>query len=270
MDTLLELHSFRKLLLQYQRFIKDNISSLIPVHSNTEVDNLRNDSKLSYSRLENEITRYGGRSMVSVDPLFGKKKNVFQYALETINILDYVDKLNAIDKSISIVNKAIGKLEKEAKSWQINVPNINHKDKSSRPKAFISHSGNTPALTELRDYLDELGINKLLVIRKPNLDRTINEKVKAYLDEADFVIILATGDSRDRNNNLIPAGNVIHEIGLAQGQSKFKGKIIYLLEEGAEFPSNIKPKAYIRFNRNNIEHKFGDIIKEIKKMGFFS
>ena len=184
--------------------------------------------------------------------------------------MDYGDKLNAIDKSISIVNKAIVKLEKEAKSWQMNVQNINRKYESSKPKAFISHSESTPALTELRDYLDELGIEKLIVIKKPNLDRVIDDKVEAYLDEADFVIILATGDSRDRNGNLIPAGNVIHEIGLAQGKSKFKGRIIYLLEEKTEFPTNIKPRVYIRFNRNNIEHKFGDIVKEMKKMGFLN
>jgi predicted nucleotide-binding protein len=123
-------------------------------------------------------------------------------------------------------------------------------------------------LGPLRDYLDESGIEKIIVVKKPNLDREINLKVEVYSDEADFVIILATGDSKDRNNNTIPSGNVLHEIGLAQSKSKFKGKIIYLLEEIAEFPSNIKPKSYILFNRYHIEYKFGDIVKEIKAMCF--
>ena len=268
MDTLLELHNFRKLLLQYQEFVKDNIGSAIPIHSDKKIDSLRNDLKLSYSRLADEIASYGGKSMVRTDPLFGTKKDVFQYAFETIDILDYAHKLDAIDKSISLVNKAIGRLEKEAKSWRINPPKVIQKDKNLKPKAFISHSGYSQALTELRDYLDELDIEKLIVVRKPNLDRELNIKVRDYLDEADFVIVLATGDSTDRNGNFIPGGNVLHEIGLAQDNPKFHGKIIYLLEQGVEFPSNIKPKTYIRFNRENIDYKFGDIVKEIKAMGY--
>ena len=95
-------------------------------------------------------------------------------------------------------------------------------------------------------------------------------KVEDYLDEADFAVILATGNPTGRKGDLILGGNVIHEIGLAQGKPKFKGKIIYLLEDGAEFPSNIKPKSYIRFNRDHIDYRFGDITKEIKAMGFLT
>jgi len=218
----------------------------------------------SYPALSQNITRLTGKSTIEISDIWSRYTiNVWDVGLQK-GYSELIAK--ALDACLDYTNEAIGKLQAEGESW--NVPIIKLTGKPQKPKAFISHSGNTAALTELRDYLDELGIEKLLVIKKPNLDREINLKVEAYLDEADFVIILATGDSKDRNENIMPGGNVLHEIGLAQAIAKFKGKIIYLLEEGAEFPSNIKPKSYIRFNRDNIEYKFGDIVKEIKKMGF--
>ena len=81
-------------------------------------------------------------------------------------------------------------------------------------------------------------------------------------------IFLATGEAIDRQGNKSPSGNVIHEIGLAQTTPKLKNKIIYLLERKTEFPSNIKPKAYIRFSRRRIESVYKQIVKETKAMGF--
>lgn len=269
MDTLNDLKQFYEKIVKYKRLAKQWSNTFFPTDDLREnIENLRSELQRDYSFLEEAIAFYGGGDSVLTEPIFGRKQNVFDFAFDAFGMFTIIDCLNALNKVIQIVNRAIGKLEAEGGSW--NVPVRKLRDKPQKPKAFISHSGNTQALTELRDYLDELGIEKLIVVQKPNLDREINLKVEAYLDEADFVIILATGDSKDRNGNIIPSGNVLHEIGLAQAKPKFKGKIIYLLEEIAEFPSNIRPKLYIRFNRDNIEYKFGDIVKEIKKMGFLS
>jgi predicted nucleotide-binding protein len=262
MDTLSELKQFHKKVTQYRKLVE---APLYTDAIRTNIQILRDELQRGYSRLESKIKEYGGLSNIT-DPIWGAKQNVFDVAFDTLDPMNYIKTQYAIGEAIKIINRAIGKLEAEGESW--GIPKGKIKDKYQKPKAFISHSKKTQALTELRDFLDELEIEKLIVINKPNLDREINIKVEAYLDDADFVIILATGDSRDRNGIVIPAGNVLHEIGLAQAKPKFKGKIIYLLEEGTEFPSNIKPKSYIRFNRNNIDYKFGDIVKEIRVMGF--
>jgi predicted nucleotide-binding protein len=266
MDALIEMKDFYQEIAKYDALIKDYLNE--PFHTDTlikAIKNSRAELQRSYSRLENTILEYGGRTPIT-HPLYGESHDVFDIAFRPVDYLNCDENIDALNKVMAIVNKTIGKLEAEGASW--NRPTRYIRSKSQKPKAFISHSGNTPALTELRDYLEELGIDKLVVVKKPNLDREINVKVQDYLDEADFVVILATGDSRDRNNKVIPAGNVIHETGLAQAKPKFKGKIIYLLEDGVEFPSNIKPKSYIRFNCNNINYKFGEITKEIKAMGF--
>lgn len=266
MDALIEMKDFSQKITEYNALIDDYSNEPIPTGTLIrEIRNSRAEIQRSYSRLEDTIVKYGGRKYIT-DPLSGDRYDVFDIAFRPIDYLNFNEAVQALDKVIATVNKVIGKLEAEGASWNRQARNI--RSKSQKPKAFISHSGNTLALTELRDYLDDLGIDGLIVIKKPNLDREVNVKVQYYLDEADFVVILATGDSRDRNNNAIPAANVIHETGLAQAKPKLRGKIIYLLEDGVDFWTNIKSKAYIRFNRDNISQKFGELTREIKAMGF--
>lgn len=132
------------------------------------------------------------------------------------------------------------------------------------PKAFISHGKKSVALNKLEEFLRALGIEPLVVKEQPSLDKTLDDKVNYYLSQADFVIILATGDDKVEGK-LQPRQNVIHEVGLAQ--NTHAGKIIYLLEEGAEFPSNIKPKVYEPFKQRNMMNAFLHIAKELRAYG---
>jgi len=133
-----------------------------------------------------------------------------------------------------------------------------------RYKAFISHGKESVALTKLEEFLRALGIEPLVVKEQPSLDKTLDDKVNYYLSRADFVIILATGDDKVEGK-LQPRQNVIHEVGLAQ--NTHAGKIIYLLEEGTEFPSNIRPKVYEPFKQRNMMNAFLHIAKELRAYG---
>jgi len=132
------------------------------------------------------------------------------------------------------------------------------------PKAFISHGKKSTALNKLKEFLGALGIEPLVVKEQPSLDKTLDDKVNYYLSPADFVIILATGDDKIEGK-LHPRQNVIHEIGLAQ--KTHAGKIIYLLEEGTEFPSNISPKVWEPFKQRNMMNAFLHIAKELRVYG---
>jgi predicted nucleotide-binding protein len=46
----------------------------------------------------------------------------------------------------------------------------------------------------LETFLLSLGVIPLIVKKEPSLDKTVDDKVEFYLNQADFVIILATGD----------------------------------------------------------------------------
>lgn len=132
------------------------------------------------------------------------------------------------------------------------------------PKAFVSHGKESVALNKLEEFLDALGVEPLIVKERPSLDKTVDDKVNHYLGQADCVIILATGDDKV-GDKLQPRQNVIHEIGLAQ--KMHEGKIIYLLEEGTELSSNIRPKAYERFRQRNMINAFLYIAKELRAYG---
>jgi len=132
------------------------------------------------------------------------------------------------------------------------------------PKALISHGKESKALNKVERFLRELGVEPLIVKDEPSLDKTVDDKVDYYLGQADFVVILATGDD-EIEGKLHPRQNVIHETGLAQ--KTHAGKIIYLLEEKTEFPSNISPKVWEHFNQDNMENVFLRTIIELKALG---
>ncbi len=134
----------------------------------------------------------------------------------------------------------------------------------SLPKAFISHGKESKALNKLQQFLSALGVEPIIVEAQPSLGKTVDDKVNYYLDQADFVVILATGDD-SIEGKLHPRQNVIHEIGLAQ--NKHADRIIYLLQEGAQFPSNINPKVWERFNQENMENVFLRINIELRAFG---
>lgn len=132
------------------------------------------------------------------------------------------------------------------------------------PKAFISHGKDSAALRKLKEFIETLGIEPIIVKKQASLDKDVPDKVDLYLGQADFVIILATADDKVEDK-LQPRQNVIHEIGLAQ--KIHPGKIIYLLEEGAEFPSNIRPKVWESFKKRNMMNAFLGIVRELRAYG---
>jgi len=175
----------------------------------------------------------------------------------------------ALGHCIQVTNRAIGQLEddiatglRDRKTGKLLSPL--GKSKFEVPKAFISHGKESAALRKLEDFLHSLGIIPLIVKEQPSLDKTVSGKVEYYLQQADFVIILATGDDEFKGK-LHPRQNVIHEIGLAQ--KTHPGKIIYLLEENTEFPSNISPKVWERFKQRNMLNAFLCILRELRALG---
>jgi predicted nucleotide-binding protein len=138
------------------------------------------------------------------------------------------------------------------------------------PKVFISHGRESAALRELKEFIETLGIEPLIEKEQASLDKDLPDKVNLYLNQADFVIVLATGDDtvRDKITGaeiIQPRQNVIHEIGLAQ--KTHPGRVIYLLEEGANFPSNIRPRVWDSFRQRHMMGAFLGIVRELRAYG---
>jgi len=139
----------------------------------------------------------------------------------------------------------------------------------SPPKAFIAHGGETEALDKLKEFLIALGIEPLVVEDQASENRSIGNNVDLYARQADCAIILATkGDIDGVTGSFIPRGNVLIEIGKAQ--ELFKDRIIYLLQAGTKFPSNVSEKVWGRFTTSCMDEAFTKIARELTAFGILN
>jgi len=160
------------------------------------------------------------------------------------------------------VNEAIGRLEAEPKLEKL----FKITPSFESPKAFVAHGGESEALRKLRELLSGLNITPLVAEDAASQGRSINEQVEWCLSNSACAIILGTADDRElKDGRLYPRRNVYIEIGRVQ--ERFPDKTIYLLEEGASFPSNISGKVYERFTQKNMEKAFIKVAKELSAFG---
>jgi predicted nucleotide-binding protein len=134
------------------------------------------------------------------------------------------------------------------------------------PKAFIAHGGKSEARDKLCRFLTALGVTPLIVEEQPSENRSVGENVDHYARQCDFAIILATkGDIDIKTRKFIPRGNVLIEIG--KSQELFKNRIIYLLQAGAQLPTDISEKVRARFTPQRMDDAFTAIARELTAFG---
>jgi predicted nucleotide-binding protein len=268
MDLLAEINTFYNELTEFSplinRFIEDDA---LPPDMKSRASQLLGVLTEKVGYLGNEIVMLSGLS--STIRIEGKEVDIWSVALG-IPISEFNE--DGLGICIHSTHRALGRLKSDLKNGlrdeQGNLIKKVIELQERPPKVFISHGKGGDALEKLEKFILELGITPIVVKDQPNLDRTVDKKVEDCLGEADFVIIVATGDDELKSNPDIkqPRQNVIHEIGLAQ--QTHPGKIIYLLEKGTEFPSNIKPKVYESFARQSMDGAFIAIVRELRELGF--
>ncbi len=260
-----EFETFLEELRQYYYYRNEMQKRTFTAKKLEEVANLRRLLVRKSGKYKNLIAEITGIKNVSI---FLNNKE-YETDIWSVGLLANAVKRTpiALGYCIDSVGQAIGKLEDDIKNGI--------RDKKTGllkpativelpPKAFVSHGKESVALNKLEEFLRALGVEPIIVKEQPSLDRTVDDKVNYYLSQADFVVILATGDD-EIGGKLHPRQNVIHEIGLAQ--KTHVGKIIYLLEAGAEFPSNISPKVWERFKQRNMMKAFLCIVRELRAYG---
>lgn len=258
--TIIELKDFHKKLKSYGRLL-DPDRQLSEAQKRYR-DSLREILQRKIGNHKDIINQLTGRQFYKQ---FGTTGEIWAEGLRTSGYLSSMR--FALTMCIDVTNEAIGKLESDiqigTRDKQGNLIKKPQIFSLEPPKAFISHGKGSTALNKLEEFLHTLGVEPLIVKEQPSLDKTVDDKVNYYLSQADFVVILATGDDEFKGK-LHPRQNVIHEIGLAQ--KSHSGKIIYLLEEGAEFPSNINPKVWEHFRQRNMLNAFLCIIRELRAL----
>jgi len=134
------------------------------------------------------------------------------------------------------------------------------------PKVFMAHGGKTAARDKLEDFLTALGVTPIIVEKQSSEGRSKDKNVEYYLKQCDCAIILATkGDVDGRTGEFIPRGNILNEVGRCQ--EIFPNRMVYLLEEGAKFPTNIDEKVWERFSEECVDKALIKVAKELHAFG---
>lgn len=135
------------------------------------------------------------------------------------------------------------------------------------PKAFIAHGGRSGVLDKLREFIQALGINPLIVELLPTKGMSVDDKVNKYIKDADCGIVLATGggivDKKSEKQH--PRLNVIDEF--ERLRTVFPDKTILLLEKGITLPSNVSGLTYEPFVRQSMDRAFIAIARELAAFG---
>ena len=256
-----EIAEFRSTLFSFANFRKKMIQGVELTIKEWEIfTQLFNEISIGagmYSQLIKEIT-----GLETIHTSIGQE-DIWNWALSLeANILV----ISALDNCISATSRTIGKIKKDIdnglrdKKTGSLISTVG-KTEFEVLKAFIAHGGETKARNKLYRFLNALKVQVLIIEEEPKEGRSVNEQVEYYLNQADCAIILGTADDKElKDGKLYPRRNVYIEIG--RFQEKFPQRIIYLLEEGASFPSDISEKLYTRFTQENMDEAFITVARE--------
>ena len=122
----------------------------------------------------------------------------------------------------------------------------------------------------VRDLLLAVGLEPVIVTYRPNMNLSLNDKVRAYMNVSDSAIVLATAEDEtvsERERRAPP--NVENEIGMLQASSYIGDRIAYLKEPVVKFASNYAEKAWIKFTKEQIQDSFTVLLRELNAFGLF-
>jgi hypothetical protein len=173
---------------------------------------------------------------------------------------DHESYIRGLNLAEGILRSAVEQLRKHGADQILSQSKI----RAGGARVFISHGTQSPSLSKVERFIRALGLEPVIVVREASEGLSVDDLVEKRLGECDCVLILATADE-EINGRKQPRPNVIHEIGLAQ--EKFGKKVIYLKEDGCEFPSNVRPKVWENFTQENMEAAFEKISRELHAFG---
>lgn len=201
-----------------------------------------------------------------LEGVFGHDSNEYKDFVEAPKIygfveeahIEYPKRLQRCDIAISAIVRKY-----EILGTETRIASVPERDP---PKAFIAHGGESPALDKLKKFLEALDVQPLVVEEQASEDRSVGENVDWYSKQADCAIILATkGDIDGKTGGFIPRGNVLMEVGKLQ--EMFRGRIIYLLQSGTKFPTNVSEKVWGKFSPQSMDGAFTKVARELRAFG---
>jgi predicted nucleotide-binding protein len=134
---------------------------------------------------------------------------------------------------------------------------------------FIAHGKNKKPLEQLKNVLEQFRIPYKVATEEPNLGRPISAKVREIMQSCNCAILIFTADEELKTPSgetvWRPSENVVYELG-ASG-FLYDNRLVIMKEEGVTFPSNFRDIGYISFEKDQLEAKSMDVLKELIGFG---
>ncbi len=126
----------------------------------------------------------------------------------------------------------------------------------NKRKVFIVHGRDNEAKYEVSRFIEQLGLEAIILHEQANAGMTIIEKIEHYSNDADFALVLYTGcdhgrgvhesnippKNRARQNVVFEHGYLMAKLGRENVCSLIKGKI--------ETPNDISGVVYVPLDQN--------------------
>jgi predicted nucleotide-binding protein len=133
-----------------------------------------------------------------------------------------------------------------------------------QPCVFVGH-GASDEWRKLTEYLrQELELHCIEFNSETKSGSSTKERLEEMLDQSTFAFLVMTAEDAHADGSIHARENVVHEVGLFQGRLGFS-KAIVLLEEGCAEFSNMAGLTHILFEKGNMQAKFHDIIRVLKR-----
>jgi predicted nucleotide-binding protein len=131
-------------------------------------------------------------------------------------------------------------------------------------KIFIGH-GRSRDWKELKDHLQDQHSYSIQSFESgARAGHTIRDILESLVDSSSFAILVMTAEDEQPVGSYRARQNVIHEVGLFQGRLGF-GKVVMVVEQGVEIPSNLAGIQVIEYEKNRIRETFGDVLATIRR-----
>jgi predicted nucleotide-binding protein len=134
---------------------------------------------------------------------------------------------------------------------------------------FVAHGKNKRPLEQLKKILDQFKIPYRVAVDEPNLGRPIGAKVKETMEACNCAVLIFTADEEFRKADGAsiwrPSANVVYELGASS--YLYANRIVIVKEDGVEFPSNFRDLGHISFEKDNLEAKSMDVLRELIGFG---
>ena len=134
---------------------------------------------------------------------------------------------------------------------------------------FIGH-GRSPLWARLQLHLqNDLGLRVVNFESESRTGKPAVSILTKMLGEAEFAILVLTGEDETATGSMRARQNVIHEVGLFQSKLGFD-KAILLKQEGVEDFTNVAGLQFIAFSDNKIEQSFYELDRTLRREGLIS